>query len=165
VYKEKATRDLNGILTEAKKKYMVCRKVARMLYGKEAAIKKTLGLEGISRRTAAGWVEEAKNFYANALGSESILEGLSRYGISRKKLKEGKKVVADVEKAQAYQEKMKGEAVAATEARDKALKELEDWVTEFWKVCRIAMGDRAGYRVKLGMRLRTKPLKASKKSL
>lgn len=159
--KELATIALKEIFAEAKKKYMVCRKMARMLFGKDAPIKKTLGLEGLSKRSVAEWVEEAKNFYANALGSESILKRLSGYGITRKTLKEGQKLVAEVEKAQAYQEKKKGEAIAATEARDKALKELEDWVTSFWKVCRIAMGDHAGYKAKLEMKLRSKPLKGT----
>jgi hypothetical protein len=157
--KEIATIALKEIFAEAKKKYMVCRKVARMLFGKDAPVKKTLGLEGLSKRSVAEWVEEAKNFYTNALGSEPILEKLSGFGITRETLEEGQKLVADVEKAQAYQEKKKGEAIAATEARDKALKELEDWVTSFWKVCRIAMGDQPGYRVKLEMKLRSKPLK------
>lgn len=57
----------------------------------------------------------------------------------------------EVEKTAADQEKKKGLAKQATSDRNKALKELEQWVSRLVKICRLALGKDSQHLEKLGI--------------
>jgi hypothetical protein len=59
--------------------------------------------------------------------------------------------VEEVEKTAADQEKKKGLAKQATSERNKALKELEQWVSRLVKICRLALGKDSQHLEKLGI--------------
>lgn len=66
---------------------------------------------------------------------------MGAFGIDEAKLTAGQAAVKEVETRLAAQLKEKGEAQAATEARDKALEDLLDWMSDFVAIAKIALED------------------------
>ena len=82
---------------------------------------------------------QSTQFYKNALASKAILKDLAEFGITEQKLKAGLKEVEAIEAANLAQEKEKGEAQAATQKRDAALDELQDWLSDYLAIAKIAL--------------------------
>jgi hypothetical protein len=99
----------------------------------------TLGLDKPSVRKLAGWLDEARQFYSNALASQEIMEKMAGLAVTSEKLEKGQSQLEDVKKAEEYQKKCKGEAMAATQELHQALEEMDEWMTDFYKVARVAL--------------------------
>jgi len=59
--------------------------------------------------------------------------------------------VQAVAEANAVQEKEKGEAQEATKLRDAALDDLDQWMSDFIAIARLALEERPQYLEKLGV--------------
>ena len=79
-----ASEKVNRILEKAKKLYMLHLKMARLILKREPSHVQTLGLDGRRKRRVAGFMEEAKQFYMNALSDAKIIQAFTRYGIGRR---------------------------------------------------------------------------------
>lgn len=134
-----ATLELKKVLRLAKETYMGFRKLAHMALKGDTALMATLGLDKSSARTLAGWLAEARQFYSNAMASDEIMEKMAKFAVNREKLEKGQRQLEDVKKAQEYQKKRKGDAMAATEELHQALEQMDEWITDFFKVARIAL--------------------------
>ena len=60
-------------------------------------------------------------------------------------------MVQAVAEANAVQEKEKGEAQEATKLRDAALDDLDQWMSDFIAIARLALEERPQYLEKLGV--------------
>jgi len=60
-------------------------------------------------------------------------------------------LVQAVAEANAVQEKEKGEAQEATKLRDAALDDLDQWMSDFIAIARLALEERPQYLEKLGV--------------
>ncbi|MEL6606049.1 MAG: hypothetical protein AAFP20_22785, partial [Cyanobacteria bacterium J06614_10] len=123
----------------AKKSYMRLVKVARVALKKEGGAISQLALSGKRKESLSGWLSQANQFYQNALSSPAILKALKEFGITDKKLKAGLKEVEAVEVANLAQEKEKGEAQAATQKRDAALDAMQDWLSDYLAIAKVAL--------------------------
>ncbi len=134
-----ATDTLKKVLAKAKETYMGFRKLARMVLKGSPGLMKALGLDKASERSLAGWLDEARQFYANALGSDEVLEKVSKFAVTREKLEKGRKQLDKVEKAQEARTKAKGDAVAATKEFNEAMDDMDEYVMDLLQVAQIAM--------------------------
>ena len=123
----------------AKKSYMRLVKVARVALKKEGGAIAQLALSGKRKESLSGWLSQANQFYQNALSSPAILKALKEFGITDKKLKAGLKEIEAVEAANLVQEKEKGEAQAATKRRDAALDAMQDWLSDYLAIAKVAL--------------------------
>lgn len=146
-----ATDALQSAWDEAKTVYTRHVKVARVALKRERGAWKQLGLSGRRKRTLSGWLTQARQFYANALADPNILVELGNFGITQEKLEAGQTLVDDVETANAAQEQEKGEAQEATRKRDQALDALDEWMSDFVAIARVALEDRPQHLEKLGV--------------
>ena len=146
-----ATDALQSAWEEAKTVYIRHVKVARVAFKRSRGTWEELGLSGKRKRTISGWLTQARQFYTNALADPDILTALGEFGITQEKLEAGRALVDDVEAANAAQEKEKGEAQAATVARDEALDALDEWMSDFVAIARVALEDRPQQLEKLGI--------------
>ncbi len=136
-----ATDELNQARKTAHKDYIIHLKIARIaLRGDKNAVK-SLGLSGKRKESLSGWISQTKTFYVNAISSKDVIDALSRFGITQQKLEASQDKVNDVESLAAAQLIEKGEAQAATVARDQALDELDEWMADFIAIARIALED------------------------
>ncbi len=140
-----ATDALNLARVEANKLYMTHVKVARIALKGDRNAEESLQLKGMRKESLSGWLKQAKAFYANALSTESILASLANYGITRENLEEGKAKIDIVENSYNSQLKEKGEAQDATQKRDEAFDDLQDWMTDFIAIARIALAEQSQY--------------------
>ncbi|MCX6582211.1 MAG: hypothetical protein NT166_18730 [Candidatus Aminicenantes bacterium] len=148
-----ATNALHAVVKEAKTVYGKTRRIARVIFQNQEPQRRALALNGQSRRILSQWLEEARQFYTNALVDPEVIRQLSNYGITATRLAEEKNLLVEVEKAMANQEKKAAEAMEITGERKLAAKELVQWMSKFFTILRLAMGksqmlEAVGIRVK-----------------
>ena len=134
-----ATTIMNEAWEDAKKTYSRMVKVARVAFKRNSGVAVQLDLNGTRKKSLSGWMAQANQFYKNALGDKAILAGLKEFGITEQKLKAGLAELAVVEQTNLVQEKEKGEAQAATQTRDAALDELQDWLSDYLAIAKVAL--------------------------
>ncbi|MGC1309071.1 MAG: hypothetical protein WA885_17740 [Phormidesmis sp.] len=133
------TATLNESWETAKKTYIRFVKVARVAFKRNSGVSTQLDLSGSRKRTLSGWMAQATQFYKNALGNKETLKALAEFGITEQKLGAGLKEIEAIETANLAQEKEKGEAQAATQKRDVALDELQDWLSDYLAIAKVAL--------------------------
>jgi hypothetical protein len=146
-----ATTALQSAREQADAEYMRCVKVARVALKSNRAADQKLALNGKRKITISGWIVQAKQFYTNALADANLLAKLAEFCISQERLQAGQQLVAEVETANAAQEKEKGEAQQATLERDAAIEKLDDWIGDFTAIARVALEEKPQLLEKLGI--------------
>ncbi len=146
-----ATDALNVAKATINKTYMVHLKIARIALHGDRGAAESLQLSGRRKETLSGWLKQAKALYTNALNSPAVLEALLQFGIAKKELSNGQAQVLNVEAKLNAQLKEKGEAQSATQLRDEAFDELQDWMSDFIAIARIALEDQSQYLEMLGI--------------
>jgi hypothetical protein len=102
------------------------------------------------KRTQAGWLLQARQFYTNALGDASIIERLARYRLTSDQLLEGQRQVALVSAEAVRRQSRKKIAKQTKEARDGALDALNEWMRDFRAIAHVALADQPQARTKPG---------------
>jgi len=146
-----ATDALDATLSLANNVYMRHVKVARVALKDQRGAWQALDLQGRRKKTYSGWVKQARVFYSNALASTDIQTALATFGMTEAILTDSLAKVEDVESKLAAQLKEKGEAQDATQTRDAAFEKLEDWISDFVAISRIALEDQPQYLEMLGI--------------
>ncbi len=146
-----ATDALNAAKASANRQYVNHLKLARIALSKDRGAEESLQLRGDRKRTLSGWLKQSRAFYANALASDEVLAALGRFGITSEKLTAVQQEVSGVEQALNRQLQEKGEAQAATQERDEAFDALQEWMSDFIAVARIALEGQPQYLEVLGV--------------
>lgn len=142
--------------------YQALAQVARAVFIKNIAYLTTLGLRGVMPRSIAGFSTTAKQLFDNALGNPEILAVLTAFGYDEDKLQSERAKIVAYDDASLALEAAKGGAQQATQDRNAALKTLNDWVTTYIKVARVALRDQKQLLEKLGVIARTSPTAAQR---
>jgi hypothetical protein len=146
-----ATLALTNARMEANKLYMLHLKIARIALRNDRNAAVSLQLEGDRNRSFTGWLEQARVFYANALGDEKIVAALATFNITKEKLEEARSAVNAVELGYNTQMQQKGEAQAATKERDEAFDALQAWMSDYRAIARLALDGQSQYLEVLGI--------------
>ena len=146
-----ATEEFNNVWEKANAEYMRFVKVARIALRNENAAYSKLGLSGLRKKSFSGWFSQVDKFYTNALADPSILSTLSKFGVTQEKLEAGKQSADSSKTASVVQKKEKGEAQQATLARDNSVDELDQWLSDFIGIARIALEEKPQLLEKLGI--------------
>ena len=131
------TQARNGL----NKVYSAHLKVARVTLKNNAGAFGDLKLSGQRKRVHVAWLEQTHVFYEQALAKEADKTELLKFGITETKLNEGMALVTAAETAYANYVKETGEAQVATQARDEAIDALEEWMSDFVAILRVAFED------------------------
>ncbi len=134
-----ATQVFKTAREKAEQSYMCSLKMARIAFKGKRSAHTALMMRGRRRRVLAGWLEQSTVFYKNLLAAPELMAGLAQFGYTEAKLQAELELVKAVTETNHAQEVAKGEAVAATHARDDKLAELERWLSEFKAIARIAL--------------------------
>jgi len=147
-----ATDELKLARAVANKTYMEHVKIARIALQGNRGVGASLQIAGTRKVTFSGWLKQAKIFYANALGGSSeVTTAMARFGITQEKLEAGQQLVNEVEKKLNNQLKEKGDAQNATQVRDETFEDLQDWMSDFIGISRIALDGKSQYLEILGI--------------
>ena len=126
---------------EADEVYMRTLKVARIAFKDNTKAQTALMLRGKRKKNLAGWVAQAGTFYANLLAAPDLTARMAEFGYDYGKLEAEMGLIQNVRNATVNQEHEKGSAREMTQLRNTKLDELEDWLSEFRAIARIALQD------------------------
>jgi len=134
--------------------YSLHRKKAKVIFKNDQQILERLALTGSLPGAYVSWLETVKKFYKEVLKHEDLQTKLSRLKITAEELNATNTLIGVLEAARAEYLREKGESQDATEAKDTAFAELDDWMSEFYAVARIALEDNIQLLEALGVIVR-----------
>ena len=146
-----ATDTVEAARQQAEALYLPHLKVARVALKNERGAREALMLDGNRKSSLTGWIDQARQFYVNALATPGVLIQLARYNITANLLETGLAAVNALESARQSQHRERGEAQDATKARDAALDAMMEWVGDFVEIARVALAGQPQLLEKLGI--------------
>jgi hypothetical protein len=136
-----ATVKLEELQEEANEALQRLLSVARVAFKDDVNIQAQLHLKGRRSEVFGIWVHETEHFYMNAMNTPAVLEGFAGFNVTLEDLQGGQDKLEAVKAANSEQERLKGEAQRATEKRDAALNVLRPWMSDFYRIARLAFAD------------------------
>lgn len=121
--------------------YNLHRKKAKIIFRNQPMMLNKLYLSGTKPQAYIKWLETVKKFYTETMADTKIQTKLARLKITKQQLITGNKLITEVESSRANYLREKGESQDATRQKDAAFAKLEDWMSEFYAVSKIALED------------------------
>ena len=134
--------------------YSLHRKKAKVIFRKDLEVMKRLVLDGSVPKAYVRWLEIVKKFYSEMLSDTELQTNLSRLKVTTDDLNAANALLTELEAARADYLREKGESQDATEQKDTVFAELDDWMSEFYAVARIALEDNIQLLESLGVIVR-----------
>ncbi|MFA9392075.1 MAG: hypothetical protein ACERKD_19855 [Prolixibacteraceae bacterium] len=131
--------------------YSSHRKKAKVVFRNDNVTADKLAITGTLAQAYIKWLETVKKFYVTAIVDSDIQTKLTRLKISLEDLTAANALIPEVEASRAAYLKEKGESQDATTIKDAAFGKLDDWMSEFYAVARIAMEDNPQLLEALGL--------------
>ncbi|MDY0082962.1 MAG: hypothetical protein RBR74_07260 [Ignavibacteriaceae bacterium] len=136
--------------------YSLDRKKGKVVYRNDEVMLKKLGLTGSIPQSYAKLIATMKTFYNGVDSDTAAQEKLARLKITPKEIKASIAAIKDLENSRAEYLKEVGESQDATKAKDDAFAKIDDWMSEFFAVAKIAMEDNPQLLESLGVLVRSK---------
>jgi len=121
--------------------YSLHRKKAKVVFRKDAITAEKLAITGSLPRAYVKWLETVKKFYTTAAADTAIQTKLATLKITVEDITAANTKVTELETARTEYLKEKGESQDATKAKDAAFATMDDWMSEFYAVAKIALED------------------------
>ena len=153
--KSAAYKNFTEIKENLAKTYGMHRKKAKVIFRKEPTTLSKLALTGSLPTAYIKWLETVKKFYTVASKNKDIQDKLIRLKITIEEINETIQLISDLELARAEYLREKGESQDATKLKDKAFGEIDDWMSEFYAVAKIALEDNPQLLESLGKFVRS----------
>lgn len=134
--------------------YALDRKKAKVIFRNDPLTLEKLGINGSIPQAYVKWLETARKFYTEALDDTEIQTQLARLKITVENLNAAHALITGMEAARAIYLREKGESQDATQTKDAAFARLDDWMSEFYAVARIALEDKPQLLETLGLLVR-----------
>jgi hypothetical protein len=132
--------------------YMPHIRLARKLFASDNGILSMLDVNGRRRWRYEEYISQARTFYYNALSTPQVLSKFSLVNITTETLQAGLDQLANLDLLRAAQKKESGEAQQATDDRDRAMDEINEWMSLYYTVAKIALADKPQLLEKLGVK-------------
>lgn len=123
------------------KTYSLHRKKAKVIFRKDPTTQSKLALTGSLPTAYIKWLEVVKKFYTVVTNDTDLQTKLLRLKITTEEINNTTQQITNLELARATYLQEKGESQDATKAKDKAFSEIDDWMSEFYAVAKIALED------------------------
>ncbi len=122
--------------------YALHRKKAKVVFRKDAITAEKLTITGSLPKAYVKWIETVKKFYTTAAADTAIQAKLATLKITVEDITAANTKVTELEAARAEYLKEKGESQDATKSKDAAFATMDDWMSEFYAVAKIALEDK-----------------------
>ncbi|MBN1998734.1 hypothetical protein JW935_14340 [candidate division KSB1 bacterium] len=146
-----STQELYDLWESAAKIYKRTLAVARVAFKNNTGVQLELLLLGRRKRSLSGWLEQATIFYKRILENELYLSIMAEFGYNKPKLDAEKKSVSQVYEAHHRSVHERREVQTATLRRNEKLDELDNWMSDFRNIARIALEKKGEQLEKLGI--------------
>ena len=137
------------------KTYSLHRKKGKVIFRKEPTTLNKLALTGSLPTAYIKWLETVKKFYTVAAADSDIQSKLVRLKITTEEINGTIQLITNLELARAEYLREKGESQDSTKSKDKAFGEIDDWMSEFYAVAKIALEDNPQLLESLGIFVRS----------
>ena len=134
--------------------YGVHRKLAKVVFKNDGVTLERLGILGRIPRPYTSWMEKVKTFYSEVVADSALQSQLSRLNISIDEINTGESQIAVLETARENYLREKGESQEATKAKDGALEAIEDWMSDFYRVAKVALVNKSQLLESIGKLVR-----------
>ncbi|MFO7656159.1 MAG: hypothetical protein R6W78_03765 [Bacteroidales bacterium] len=135
--------------------YSLHRKKAKVVFRNDSLTMDKLAVTGSVPKAYTKWVETARKFYTIASTDADIQPKLARLKVTPEDLTAGNTMINDLEAARAEYLREKGESQDATKIKDAAFAKMDDWMSEFYAVAKIALEDNPQLLESLGKLVRS----------
>lgn len=135
--------------------YSMHRKKAKVIFRNDSETMDKLAVSGSLPKAYIKWLEVVKKFYSVANKDAEIQAKLVRLKITADGLTAANTLVGELETARETYLREKGESQEATKAKDAAFAKMDDWMSEFYAVAKIAMEDKPQLLEALGKLVRS----------
>ncbi len=122
--------------------FTVHRKKAKVVFRNDPLTAAKLGISTGKGRSYIKWIESLKNFYSITIADTDIQTQLVRLKITLEDLNGANTLITEVETARSLYLREKGESQEATQIKDQAFYQIDDWMSEFFAVAKIALEDK-----------------------
>lgn len=146
-----ATDALQVARAELKTLYTRHLKIGRIALRNDRGAEESMQMGGRRKKTLSGFLKQVNAFYTNALNTQSVQDALAQFNITTEVLTEGKAKADEVVTLYHAQLKEMGEAQQTTQERDEAIDALEDWMSDFIAIARIALEGQQQYLEVMGV--------------
>ena len=137
------------------KTYSLHRKKGKVIFRNEPTTLNKLALTGSLPTAYIKWLETVKKFYTVAMVDTEIQSKLARLKITPTELDNTLTLIMQLESARAEYLREKGESQDSTKLKDKVFGEIDDWMSEFYAVAKIALEDNPQLLESLGIFVRS----------
>ncbi len=137
-----ASENFKAKQKELLKVYRLHRKKAKVVFRNDVVMAEKLQLLGEVPRSYVGLLEATKKFYGEVTTSVELQNKLARLAMSADSLSQSYQLVDELEQARLTYLREVGESQETTRAKDKAMANMSDWMSEFYAVARIALEDK-----------------------
>ena len=135
--------------------YSLHRKKAKVIFRNDSLTMDKLAVSGSLPKAYINWLETTKKFYSVAIADAAIQAKLARLKIAIEDLTAGGTLITDLEAARGAYLREKGESQDATKAKDASFAKIDDWMSEFYAVAKIALEDNPQLLESLGKLVRS----------
>ena len=145
-----ATQNVKDAWEKAAVAYSAALKIARIAFRGQKAAAGSLQLTGTRKQSLSGWLKQARSFYSNLLKDPTLVAVMTPFSYDQTKLEAEAALVQAVSDASDVQGTERGQAQAATLARDAKLDELDQWLADYKAIAEVAFADSAQMLEQLG---------------
>lgn len=117
------------------------RQKALVVFRKKPLVLQQLGILQPEPMTYAKWTGYIRKFYHEVLSDASVFLKIEKMSFSAQEVSMALNKLSEVEIARSRYLSRLGESVESTKAKDKAFKQLDDWMSDFYAVAQIAIED------------------------
>lgn len=147
-----STQTFRDSLTKARKTYGDIRRIVRIaLDTDERGLLTQLRLHQPTSRKIEQFIAQAQHFYTEALAMPELLSIVARFNITPEVLEAGLAEINAMNEARMQQKQKKGLAQVTTQQRRASMADLDQWMTEFLGIVRIAAAADPQQMEKLGV--------------
>lgn len=135
--------------------YMDLITICRIALRDDVGAQQGLGLNQTRKASYSGWLAQALLFCNNLIANPDYTLKLEQFGQNIEKIQTIKTAILETQVLNEKYNSEKGEAQQATKDRDKKIDELNQWISDYTKIVRIALKDRPQLLEKLGILVRS----------
>lgn len=136
-----AYKEFTKTRDDVSKNYKKDRKKAKVIFRNDAVKSEALGITKTTARSYAKWVEQVRKFYITAGADADIKTALGRLMVTEQHITDMTTALTSLENKRSDYLREVGESQDSTTAKDAALKSLDEWMSDFYAVAKIALED------------------------
>ncbi|WP_462317248.1 PQLLE family protein [Marinilabilia sp.] len=140
--RKQLNKEKNELYREIQRRYMRIVKIGRIVFDDDVMARGALGLDGPREKQFDDWYRQVYMFCKNLLAEEKWMKSLSNYGVKKLDLKN---ILVDLEKLEELNTRFEHAKTLSKEMTQKKRKQLlllQDWLSDYLKIARLALEEK-----------------------